>query len=110
MVTFSPEIILNETEKNETQTQIAQTLSTTKMNLQTTQTENPKRALKVELYEVTDPLMLARLDSLEGHPRWYRRTPVKTLSGENIEIYHMPLNQNQGEPTPEYLSQMFETE
>jgi hypothetical protein len=22
----------------------------------------------------------------------------------------MPLNQNQGEPTPEYLSQMFETE
>jgi len=74
----------------------------------TTQTQTPKKALKVELYEVTDENMLARLDSLEGHPRWYRRTPVQTITGEKIEVYHMPLDQNTAPESPGYLEVLLE--
>lgn len=76
---------------------------------QTMKTEK-KKALKIELYEVTDENMLARLDSLEWHPRWYRRTPIKTLSGESIEIYNMPIDQNSSPSSEEYMTQMFEKE
>lgn len=47
------------------------------------------RMLAVELYEVTDPVQLSRLDALEGHPHWYRRTEVTTASGKLVEVYDM---------------------
>lgn|SRR5690606_2631371 len=46
----------------------------------------------VEVYEVS-PATLERLDSLEGHPDWYRRevTSVQLSSGEtvNAAVYKM---------------------
>lgn len=73
-------------------------------------TNEKMKALKIELYEVKDENMLTRLDQLEWHPRWYRRTPIKTLSGESIEIYNMPIDQNSSPSSEEYMQQMFEKE
>lgn len=69
-----------------------------------------KRILKVELYEVTDAEMLKRLDQLEWHPRWYVRTPVRTISWDEIEIYSMPIEMNTSPETEEYMTRMFEKE
>lgn len=40
----------------------------------------------IEVYEVSHQC-LAALDSLEGHPDWYTRTPVTELNGKNVEVY-----------------------
>ena len=37
-----------------------------------------------ELFSVSDSV-LARLDALEGHPTWYRRTPVTVTVAESVE-------------------------
>ena len=39
-----------------------------------------------EVYDV-DAATLARLDALEGHPRWYRRTPITLADGSAAETY-----------------------
>lgn len=41
-----------------------------------------------EVYEV-DAATLARLDRLEGHPRFYQRTPIALDDGEPVEAYVM---------------------
>lgn len=51
--------------------------------------QESKKLLKVELYEVKDKETLRRLDSLEWHPNWYRRTPITTEAGKEVEIYDM---------------------
>lgn len=53
-----------------------------------------------EVYEVTDPEMLRRLDRLEGHPDWYRRTPIVTLEGDAVEIYIYPENDGRSRTAP----------
>lgn len=56
-------------------------------------------AVHGEVFEVTDETMMARLDRLEGHPGWYRRTPIKAhyveggSTSENeidVEAYVLP--------------------
>jgi gamma-glutamylaminecyclotransferase len=42
-----------------------------------------------EVYEV-DAQTLDRLDRLEGHPRFYRRTVVELACGMRVETYLMP--------------------
>lgn len=49
-----------------------------------------------EVYEVTDPGMLAKIDRLEGHPQWYVRTPIRTIEGDDVEIYIYPSNEIHG--------------
>lgn len=39
-----------------------------------------------EIYEVDDEV-LSSLDRLEGHPNFYCRTPIKTSSGKDVEVY-----------------------
>lgn len=41
-----------------------------------------------ELYDV-DADVLARLDQLEGHPRFYQRTPIVLDDGSSAETYLM---------------------
>jgi gamma-glutamylaminecyclotransferase len=40
-------------------------------------------AVKGEVYEVSDSEDLRRLDGLEGHPNWYRRTPITVFIDGN---------------------------
>jgi len=42
-----------------------------------------------EVWEVSDSV-LPRLDRLEGHPNFYRRTPtpIALFSGDKVEMYH----------------------
>jgi gamma-glutamylcyclotransferase (GGCT)/AIG2-like uncharacterized protein YtfP len=42
-----------------------------------------------EVWEVDLPT-LKRLDALEGHPVWYRRTPIVLASRRKAETYLMP--------------------
>ena len=42
-----------------------------------------------EVYEV-GPQVLAGLDRLEGHPRFYRRTPITLADGMEVETYLLP--------------------
>lgn len=44
------------------------------------------QAVLGEVYEV-DRATLAELDQLEGHPRWYRRTPIALADGSRAETY-----------------------
>ena len=50
-----------------------------------------KDNIVVEVYEVDNDVTLPRLDSLEGHPRWYRREPIPVVldNGEEVtaELY-----------------------
>lgn len=46
-------------------------------------------SIKGEVYEV-DKETLARLDRLEGHPRWYKRTPITLNDGFEVETYIYP--------------------
>ena len=50
-----------------------------------------------EVYEVDDAT-LAALDRLEGHPRWYRRTPVTLEDGDVVETYLLAPEQVVGRP------------
>jgi gamma-glutamylcyclotransferase (GGCT)/AIG2-like uncharacterized protein YtfP len=43
-------------------------------------------AVAGEIYEV-DAATLARLDALESHPSWYRRTPITLADGSAAETY-----------------------
>jgi len=48
-----------------------------------------------EIYLVDDGT-LARLDRLEGHPRWYCRTPIHLDDGREVETYLLRLDQVTG--------------
>lgn len=47
-----------------------------------------KKKIKGEVYEIKDDRnILNNLDALEGHPNMYKRTPVKTECGQDVELY-----------------------
>lgn len=46
-------------------------------------------AIEGEIYEV-DAETLARLDALEHHPDWYRRTAITLADGTPVETYLLP--------------------
>lgn len=50
-----------------------------------------------EVYEV-DAVGLARLDRLEGHPSFYRRTPITLADGAQVETYLLTRVQVAGRP------------
>jgi gamma-glutamylcyclotransferase (GGCT)/AIG2-like uncharacterized protein YtfP len=50
-----------------------------------------------EVYEV-DGAMLARLDQLEGHPRFYTRTPIPLADGSEALAYLLRPTQVEGRP------------
>jgi gamma-glutamylaminecyclotransferase len=50
-----------------------------------------------EVFEFDDDKVLADLDRLEGHPRFYKRTPIKTESGEQVEVYVLNRAWNYGD-------------
>ncbi|NUO50453.1 MAG: gamma-glutamylcyclotransferase, partial [Polyangiaceae bacterium] len=50
-----------------------------------------------EVYEV-DMETLRALDRLEGHPRFYRRTPIVLADGESVETYVLGAEQVRGCP------------
>lgn len=52
-------------------------------------------AIEGEVYEV-DAATLAALDQLEGHPRFYRRTPLRLEGGERAETYLLTEAQVEG--------------
>ncbi|SDF37355.1 gamma-glutamylcyclotransferase family protein [Myxococcus virescens] len=53
-----------------------------------------------EVYEVDAP-MLAALDRLEGHPRFYQRSPITLDGGARVEAYLFPKARLAGCPTIE---------
>ena len=48
-----------------------------------------------EVYEV-DPVTLAALDRLEGHPRFYQRTVIRLEGGDEVLAYLLSPEQAQG--------------
>lgn len=48
-----------------------------------------RTAVAGEVWEV-DAATLARLDTLESHPRWYRRAPITLASRRHANVYLMP--------------------
>lgn len=48
-----------------------------------------------EVFEVGDALRL-RLDRLEGHPRFYCRTPIELADGSTADAYLLPARQARG--------------
>jgi gamma-glutamylcyclotransferase (GGCT)/AIG2-like uncharacterized protein YtfP len=46
----------------------------------------PASKVTVEIYRVTDPWMMNSLDSLEGHPEWYFRSPVEVELEDGNEL------------------------
>ena len=54
-------------------------------------------AVAGEVYSVDGPT-LAALDRLEGHPRFYRRTPITLASGRKALAYLQAPEQTQGHP------------
>lgn len=56
-----------------------------------------KHAVKGEVYEV-DALMLAALDRLEGHPRFYQRTSIALDRAGRVEAYLLPKERLAGRP------------
>jgi len=63
--------------------------------------------VKVEIYRVDDKAYLSSVDSLEGHPTWYRREPVEfvpaDMSGGDIVIAEMYI-QDKPRSTPMYYN------
>lgn len=51
-----------------------------------------------EVYEVS-PAILARLDRLEGHPRFYQRTAIALADRAVVETYLLDRAQVAGRPT-----------
>jgi gamma-glutamylaminecyclotransferase len=43
-------------------------------------------SVKGEVFDV-DESLIPDIDSLEGHPHWYRRTPIRLAEGEEVETY-----------------------
>ncbi|NVJ27632.1 gamma-glutamylcyclotransferase [Myxococcus sp. AM011] len=56
-----------------------------------------KHAVAGELYEV-DADMLAALDRLEGHPRFYQRTSIALDGAGRVEAYLFPKGRLAGRP------------
>nr|WP_217911594.1 gamma-glutamylcyclotransferase family protein [Myxococcus sp. AM011] len=56
-----------------------------------------KHAVEGEVYEV-DALMLAALDRLEGHPRFYERTSIALDDAGRVEAYLFPKGRLAGRP------------
>lgn len=54
-------------------------------------------AVEGEVYEV-DPETLAALDRLEGHPGFYRRTPITLADGAAVQTYLIPPERVAGRP------------
>ena len=54
-------------------------------------------AVKGEVYEV-DEQTLAMLDRLEGHPRFYRRQPIRLVDGREVIMYLLDVDQAYGYP------------
>jgi gamma-glutamylcyclotransferase (GGCT)/AIG2-like uncharacterized protein YtfP len=48
-----------------------------------------------EVYEV-DPITLAALDRLEGHPRFYQRRPIRLADGDEVLAYLLSPEQAHG--------------
>lgn len=48
-------------------------------------------SIKGEIYDVT-PEVAHRLDSLEGHPTFYRRTSITLKDGIEVEVYILQEN------------------
>jgi len=49
-----------------------------------------------EVYEV-DPVTLAALDRLEGHPRFYQRRPIRLADGDEVLAYLLSPEQARGQ-------------
>lgn len=56
-----------------------------------------RHAIEGEVYEV-DALMLAALDRLEGHPRFYERTSIALDGAGRVEAYLFPKGRLAGLP------------
>jgi len=57
--------------------------------------------VKGEVYRVTTPEIMARLDKLEGHPGFYYRTTIKVmLAGVETEVFVYFINQSDVEFDP----------
>jgi gamma-glutamylaminecyclotransferase len=54
-------------------------------------------AVRGELY-VVDERTLARVDELEGHPRYYRRQHLTLADGRTAETYLLPASEARGCP------------
>ena len=50
-----------------------------------------------EVYDV-DAVTLAALDRLEGHPRFYRRQPIRLADGDEVLAYLLSPEQVRGQP------------
>ena len=50
-----------------------------------------------EVYDV-DAVTLAALDRLEGHPRFYRRRPIRLADGDEVLAYLLSPEQVRGRP------------
>jgi gamma-glutamylcyclotransferase (GGCT)/AIG2-like uncharacterized protein YtfP len=60
--------------------------------------EGGETAVTGEVYEV-DAQTLARLDRLEGHPKFYCRQPIKLEGGGDAIAYLVPEHRAQGRAT-----------
>jgi hypothetical protein len=47
---------------------------------------------------VDDAVTLAVLDRLEGHPRFYRRRPIRLADGDEVVAYRLSPEQVHGQP------------
>jgi gamma-glutamylcyclotransferase (GGCT)/AIG2-like uncharacterized protein YtfP len=54
-------------------------------------------AVEGEVY-IVGPDTLARLDQLEGHPRFYRRAPIAIEDGSIVETYLLPRDRVEERP------------
>ena len=50
-----------------------------------------RTSVRGEIYEV-DAVTLAAVDRLEGHPSYFRRSPIELRNGEFVEAYVLPFD------------------